>query len=63
MKAESSFGNPGVLVEKFIVNPHHIEVQIIADKKETFITAMKENVLFKEDIKKLLKKLHLHLLG
>lgn len=32
-EAESSFGNPGVLVEKFIVNPHHIEVQIIANKK------------------------------
>lgn len=32
-EAQSSFGNPGVLVEKFIVNPHHIEVQIIADKK------------------------------
>lgn len=32
-EALSSFGNPGLLVEKFIVNPHHIEVQIIADKK------------------------------
>lgn len=32
-EAQSSFGNPGLLVEKFIVNPHHIEVQIIADKK------------------------------
>jgi acetyl/propionyl-CoA carboxylase alpha subunit len=32
-EAQSSFGNPGVLVEKFIVNPHHIEVQIIADNK------------------------------
>jgi acetyl-CoA carboxylase biotin carboxylase subunit len=32
-EAQSSFGNPGVLVEKFILNPHHIEVQIIADKK------------------------------
>lgn len=32
-EAQSSFGNPGVLVEKFIVNPHHIEVQIIADSK------------------------------
>ena len=32
-EAESSFGNPGVLVEKFILNPHHIEVQIIADNK------------------------------
>jgi len=32
-EALSSFGNPGLIVEKFIVNPHHIEVQIIADKK------------------------------
>ncbi|MBD66756.1 MAG: acetyl-CoA carboxylase biotin carboxylase subunit [Halobacteriovoraceae bacterium] len=32
-EARSSFGNPGLLVEKFIVNPHHIEVQIIADNK------------------------------
>jgi acetyl/propionyl-CoA carboxylase alpha subunit len=32
-EAQSSFGNPGVLVEKFILNPHHIEVQIIADNK------------------------------
>ncbi len=32
-EAESSFGNPGVLVEKYILNPHHIEVQILADKK------------------------------
>tara|TARA_B100001971_G_scaffold214585_1_gene252814 strand:- start:32197 stop:33630 length:1434 start_codon:yes stop_codon:yes gene_type:complete len=32
-EAQSSFGNPGVLVEKFIVNPHHIEVQILADTK------------------------------
>ncbi len=32
-EAKSSFGNPGMLVEKFIINPHHIEVQIIADKK------------------------------
>lgn len=32
-EAQSSFGNPGILVEKFIVNPHHIEVQILADNK------------------------------
>ncbi|MCO4756260.1 MAG: hypothetical protein KC478_17390, partial [Bacteriovoracaceae bacterium] len=32
-EAQSSFGNPGVLVEKFIVKPHHIEVQILADNK------------------------------
>lgn len=32
-EAQSSFANPALLVEKYIVNPHHIEVQIIADKK------------------------------
>lgn len=32
-EALSSFGNDGVLLEKYIVNPHHIEVQILADKK------------------------------
>lgn len=32
-EAKTSFGYEGVLVEKFIVNPHHIEVQILADKK------------------------------
>ena len=32
-EALSSFGNDGVLVEKFILNPHHIEVQVIADNK------------------------------
>jgi acetyl-CoA carboxylase biotin carboxylase subunit len=32
-EALSSFGNGDLLVEKFIVNPRHIEVQILADKK------------------------------
>jgi acetyl-CoA carboxylase biotin carboxylase subunit len=31
-EALKSFGNGGLLVEKFIVNPHHIEVQVLADK-------------------------------
>lgn len=31
-EAKSSFGNGDLLVEKLIVNPHHIEVQILADK-------------------------------
>jgi acetyl-CoA carboxylase, biotin carboxylase subunit len=32
-EAMSSFGNGDLLVEKLIVNPRHIEVQILADKK------------------------------
>lgn len=31
-EAEVSFGNPEVYLEKMIVNPRHIEVQIMADK-------------------------------
>jgi len=31
-EAKSSFGDDRVFVEKFIENPHHIEIQIIADK-------------------------------
>ncbi len=29
----AAFGNDGLLVEKYITNPHHIEVQILGDKK------------------------------
>ena len=32
-ESQSSFGREDLLVEKYIVNPHHIEVQILADKK------------------------------
>ncbi len=30
-EAEASFGNPDVYIEKFITNPRHIEIQILAD--------------------------------
>lgn len=32
-EAEVSFGNPDIYLEKMILNPRHIEVQILADKK------------------------------
>src|SRR5438445_1572705 len=32
MEAEKAFGNSDVYIEKLIVNPHHIEFQIVADK-------------------------------
>ena len=31
-EAEKCFGNSGVYIEKYIENPHHIEIQILADK-------------------------------
>lgn len=31
-EAESAFGNPDVLIEKYVASPRHIEVQVFADK-------------------------------
>lgn len=36
-EAEKAFGNGGVYIEKFIENPHHIEIQIIGDAKGNII--------------------------
>lgn len=30
-EAEANFGNPGVYMEKFLVEPRHVEVQVLAD--------------------------------
>ncbi len=32
----SSFGNPDLLIEKYILDPRHIEVQILADKNKIY---------------------------
>lgn len=36
-EAEASFGNPDVYLEKMIVNPRHIEVQVVGDKHGNYI--------------------------
>lgn len=36
-EAEASFNNPDVYLEKMIVNPRHIEVQIMADKHGNYV--------------------------
>jgi acetyl-CoA carboxylase biotin carboxylase subunit len=36
-EAGAAFGNPAVYMEKFLQNPRHIEIQILADKHRNFI--------------------------
>ncbi len=36
-EAEASFGNPDVYLEKMIMNPRHIEVQVMGDKHGNYI--------------------------
>lgn len=36
-EAEASFGNPEVYLEKMIINPRHIEVQVVGDKHGNYI--------------------------
>ncbi len=31
-EAETAFGNPGVYIEKFVQDPHHVEIQILGDQ-------------------------------
>lgn len=36
-EAEASFGNPDIYLEKMIVNPRHVEVQVIGDKHGNYV--------------------------
>lgn len=36
-EAQRFFGNPGVYIEKYLVNPRHIEVQVLADNQGNVI--------------------------
>jgi acetyl-CoA carboxylase biotin carboxylase subunit len=36
-EAEVSFGNPDIYLEKMIVNPRHIEIQVLADKHGNYV--------------------------
>ncbi|MEX0721292.1 MAG: acetyl-CoA carboxylase biotin carboxylase subunit [Balneolaceae bacterium] len=36
-EAESAFNNPAVYIERFVENPHHVEIQIVGDSHGTVI--------------------------
>lgn len=36
-EAANSFGNPDLYLEKVVINPHHVEIQIIGDNYDNFI--------------------------
>ena len=36
-EAKNFFGDDAVYIEKFLINPHHVEIQIIADKHGNYI--------------------------
>ncbi|MGM0440200.1 MAG: acetyl-CoA carboxylase biotin carboxylase subunit [Chlamydiota bacterium] len=36
-EAEASFSNPGVYIEKMIINPRHVEVQVLGDKYGNYV--------------------------
>lgn len=36
-EANAAFGNPDVYIEKFILNPRHVEIQVLADSKGNVI--------------------------
>src|ERR1700732_4445948 len=44
-EAEKAFGNPNVYIEKLIVNPHHIEFQIMADENGHIVHLGERDVL------------------
>lgn len=37
-EAEASFGDPRVYIEKYLINPKHIEIQVLADKYGNVLT-------------------------
>ena len=50
-EAKASFGNDGMYMEKLVVEPRHIEIQIIGDSKGRVCHLSEETAQYKEGIK------------
>lgn len=55
-EAKASFGNDDMYMEKLIVNPHHIEVQILADKHGNVISLGERDCSIQRNNQKLLEE-------
>ena len=55
-EAEKSFGDKRVFIEKYITNPRHIEIQVLADKFGNCLYLGERNVRSKEEIRKVIEE-------
>ena len=56
IESKKSFNDDTVYLEKFFVNPKHIEIQILADSNGNVLTLEKGIALYKENIKKIIEE-------
>lgn len=50
-EAKSSFGNDDVLIERYVIQPRHIEVQVLAIHMATMYICLNATVLYNADTK------------
>jgi acetyl-CoA carboxylase biotin carboxylase subunit len=55
-EANAAFGNPHIYLEKYIQNPHHIEVQILGDKKRRVVHLFERECSLQRKHQKLLEE-------
>lgn len=62
-EAEISFGNPDVYLEKMIMNPRHIEVQVLGDKQGNYIHLGERDCTTQRRRQKLIEEAPSHVLS
>lgn len=55
-EAEASFGNPDVYLEKMILNPRHIEIQVVGDKHGNYVYLFERDCTIQRRRQKLIEE-------
>jgi len=55
-EAEASFGNPDVYLEKMIMNPRHIEIQVVGDKYGNYVYLFERDCTIQRRRQKLIEE-------